>query len=329
MSSLIVKVRRFERLAHPSADAMFVAVPDGTSWRCCCRTDNFDNEDLGIYIPVDSLLPVELAAELQLPNTQDGEPYRIRTIRLRGQLSQGLLLPNRGRFQEGEDVAAALGITKYIEPAPVDEDLRSFPQEFVKYTNIENIKNYPGVLKDGEEVVMTEKIHGGTFRCAWAESEFYCGSATTAFKPDVSSKWLDVANKHDLMNKLRDRPNIVVYGELYGAGVQSLRYGLDNSWDLRVFDIYLGSEDRFLDYDECIAMCKELDLPTVPLIYRGPFNSEVLEQHTDGKSVLDTASHIREGIVAKPIKERWDFDSGVGRVVLKSISPSYSLKQYD
>jgi len=327
MSSLIVKVRKFTRLPHPTADAMFIAVPDGTTWRCCCRTDSYENENLGIYIPVDSLLPVELASELNLPNTQDGQPYRIRTIRLRSQLSQGLLLPNKGRFKEGEDVASVLGITKFVEPDPDDEDLRRFPPEFVKYTDIENIMNYPDVLQDGEEVVMTEKIHGGTFRCAWVNGEFYCGSARTAFKPDVNSKWLDVAHKYDLLNKLREHPNMVVYGELFGAGVQSLRYGMDNTWDLRIFDMHLGVEDRYLNFDELVSWCNKFNLPMVPLLYRGGFSQDALKQHTTGNSTL--AAHIREGTVVKPIKERWDFDIGLGRVVLKSINSDYSLKHLD
>lgn len=327
MSSLIVKVRKFTRLPHPNADAMFIAVPDGTSWRCCCRTDSYENEDLGIYIPVDSIIPADMAAELKLPNTKEGEPHRVRTIRLRAQLSQGLLLPNKGRFKEGEDVAATLGITKYVAPEPSNEDLRRFPPEFVKYTDIENIMNFPNVLQEGEEVIMTEKVDGCTFRAGWINGEFYCGSAKTAFKPDVNSKWLDVAHKYDLVSKLRDYPNTVVYGELFGAGVQSLRYGLDDSWDLRVFDIYLGLEDRYANFDEMVEWCEKLDLPMVPLIYRGEFNQDVLRQHTTGDSTM--ASHIREGVVVKPVKERWDFDSSLGRVVLKSINPDYSLKHLD
>lgn len=327
MSSLIVKVRSFERQPHPTADKMFIAVPSGTSWRVCCNIESWADEQLGIYIPVDSLLPVEMAASMGLINAQEGEPYRVRCVRLRGQLSQGMMIPNRGRFKEGEDVAEVLGITKYVEPDPDDEDLRRFPQEFVKYTDIENIMNFPDVLQDGEEVVMTEKINGGTFRCAWANDEFYCGSARTAFKPDVNSKWLDVAHKHDLVNKLRDYPNTVVYGELFGAGVQSLRYGLDDSWDLRVFDIYLGLEGRYANFDEMVEWCEKLDLPMVPLIYRGEFNQDVLRQHTTGDSTM--ASHIREGVVVKPVKERCDFDSSLGRVVLKSINPDYSLKHLD
>lgn len=327
MSSLIVKVRSFERLPHPTADKMFIAIPSGTSWRVCCNIESWAGEDLGIYIPVDSLLPVEMAAGMGLINAQEGEPYRVRTIRLRGQLSQGMMIPNRGRFAEGEDVAEILGITKYVEPDPDNEDLRRFPQEFVKYTDIENIMNFPDVLHKGEEVVMTEKIHGGTFRCAWTNDEFYCGSARAAFKPDVSSKWLDVAHKYGLVEKMRQYPNVVVYGELFGAGVQSLRYGLDDSWDLRIFDIYLGSEDRYVNYDEMVEWCKVLDLPMVPLIYRGAFSESVLTEHTTGTSTL--ADHIREGVVVKPVVERWDFDNSLGRVILKSINPDYALKHLD
>jgi len=326
MSSLFVKVCRFERLPHPNADSMFVAVPDGTAWRCCVRHDQFENEELGIYIPVDSLLPEELAAELKLPNITPGEPYRIRTIRLRGQLSQGLLLPNKGRFKEGQDVAAELGIVKYVEPPPVDEDLRNFPSEFIKYTDIENIMNYPTVLRDGEEVVMTEKIHGKTFRAAWINDELWVGSRITAFKPEVNSKWNQVAERYGLRDMLSQFPNMVVYGELFGRGVQSLHYGDEKGIpDLRLFDIY--EPDRYLDYDEFLQVSSFLKVPIVPLVYRGVFNEDVLAEHTSGRSLF--GDNIREGVVVKPTKERWDFDSGLGRVILKSVSPEFLLKQWD
>lgn len=332
MSSLIVKVRKFTRLPHPNADSLFVAIPDGTNWNCCVRTDQFENDDLGIYIPVDSLLPSQMASDLNLPNVKEGEPYRIRTIRLRSRLSQGLLLPNNGRFKEGEDVAEILGITKYVEPEPTEEDLRISPEDFRKYTDIENIMNFPNVFIDGEEVVMTEKIHGKTFRCGWVDDEFYFGSARVAFKSNAKNKWFDVAVKYDLENLMQSHKDLIIHGELFGAGVQSLRYGLDNAWDLRVFDIFVRSEDRYMDFDELVDFCEKLNLPMVPLLYRGPYSTEKLNEWTTGKSATALrlgAQHVTEGVVVKPAKERWDFDNGLGRAILKSINPDYLLKNLD
>jgi RNA ligase (TIGR02306 family) len=328
MSSLIVRVRKFTRLPHPNADTLFIAIPDGTSWQCCCRIADFENEELGIYIPVDSLLPVDMVNELKLPNSKEGEPFRMRTCRLRSKLSQGLLLPNNGRFKEGDDVAEILGITKYVEPEPDDEDLRTYPLQFTKYTNIEDIKNYPKVFVDGEEVIITEKLHGSTLRAGWVEGEFYCGSGKTAFKPDANSKWLDIAKKYNLEEKLRNLPGVIIYGELFGAGVQKLRYDLDNSWDFRLFDAYDVVNDEWYNWQELYTLAIELGVKEVPLLYSGPYSKEVVLEHTIGKSTM--AGHVREGCVIKCAHvPRYDVEYGLGRVILKSLNPDYLLKNYD
>jgi RNA ligase (TIGR02306 family) len=143
---------------------------------------------------------------------------------------------------------------------------------------------------------------------------------------------MDVAHKHNLPEKLREFPGVIVYGELFGAGVQSLRYGLDNDWDLRVFDIYLCDEDRYANFDEMLEWCEKFGLPTVPLLYRGAFSADTLAQWTTGRSATALrlgGDHITEGVVVKPATERWDFDNGLGRVILKSINPDYLLKKLD
>lgn len=327
MSSLLVRIAEFDRLEHPNADSLFVAAITGTAWRCCARKADFENSREGVYIPVDSLIPVNLADELKLPNSVDGRPHRVRTIRLRGLLSQGLLLPNRWGFKPGDDVAGALGITKHVEPEPVDEDLRNFPETFVTYTDIENVNNFPGVLQEGEQVVITEKIHGVNFRAAFIDGEFWIGTKSAAWKPSASSKWHQVAAKYSLAEKLRGMPGTVVFGELYGTGVQALRYGLDDCNDMRLFDAY--RPDSYLDHADFGDLAAELGVPAVPMLYAGPYSDAVLAQYTSGPSVLGQGAHIREGVVVRPCQERWDFDHGLGRVILKSVCPNYLLKQYD
>ena len=196
MSSLIVKVVTFTLTPHSNADSLSLANPVGTSWQCCVKTENFEPGTLAVYIPIDSILPSKLASALGLPSVKEGKPYRIKTIKLRGEVSQGLLVPldelirldfipptYRDEFKSydeagpnenivltrflsdrdwaiGDDVADYLGITKYIEPEPEDRSQRSEPEGFIRYTDVENIKNFPDVLVEDEEVIATEKIHG-------------------------------------------------------------------------------------------------------------------------------------------------------------------------
>lgn len=86
------------------------------------------------------------------------------------------------------------------------------------------------------------------------------------------------------------------------------------------------SEKRYLDHYEVEDICKEFGIERVPVLYVGEFNKEVLEEYTNGfETISGTESHIREGIVIKPLKER--YEHGLGRVLLKSISEHYLLRK--
>jgi hypothetical protein len=91
---------------------------------------------------------------------------------------------------------------------------------------------------------------------------------------------------------------------------------------LVLFDAMDLSTLRYLDVDDFLALAKKLELPTVPLLYRGPWRQE-LRSLAEGKTMLG-ADHVREGFVVRPVKER--FDERVQRVVLKYHGEGYLLK---
>lgn len=167
MSSLLVEVVRIGDITkHPNADTLSMTTVKG--WNCIFKDGQFNPGDLALYVPIDSVLPDALVEERGLEYLKNGA--RVRTVKLRGVLSQGLLLtlPNGHRFKAGQQVADKFGITKWEPPAPsyqgapnTAKATRNRPNpNFTRYCDPENIKNYPGVFKDGEEVVITEKIHG-------------------------------------------------------------------------------------------------------------------------------------------------------------------------
>ena len=89
---------------------------------------------------------------------------RVKALRLRGTLSQGLVYSHTdklGELVEGADYTEQLGIEKYVPPVPTEMSGKvEHAPELRSYTDIENIKNFPGVLTPGEEVACAEKIHG-------------------------------------------------------------------------------------------------------------------------------------------------------------------------
>jgi RNA ligase (TIGR02306 family) len=228
------------------------------------------------------------------------------------------------------------------------------PDRCVKY-DIENIKAFPDVLADGEPVVFTEKIHG-----TWCQLGLVPAGAAgehgplvvsskglaargLAFAPaaaeNATNLYLRVARHLDFTARVErafaadlaaGRP-VFVLGEVFGAGVQDLSYGSrtdqDRSLGFRVFDVYSGwiGQGGFLSDAALEAACAALELPRVPVLYRGPFSRAVMIEHTDGReTVSGKALHVREGIVIRPQVERHHPD--LGRVQLKSVSEKYLLR---
>lgn len=187
MSIFAVPIKRIRAIEpHPNADAIEFAVIDG--YRSIVKKGEFKPGDLVAYIPEASLLPEWLLKRLSFwdfekdcgkLNGKDGN--RVKAIKLRGQLSQGICFPvdwtvndSQEKYhylngevsgwivQEGDDVADYLGITKYEPPIPVAMagEVFNAGQELTLSFDVENWKSYPDMLVEGEEVIFTEKLHG-------------------------------------------------------------------------------------------------------------------------------------------------------------------------
>lgn len=188
MSTFAVKVRKIEILPHPNADALELAQVD--DYRCVVKKDQYKSGDLVVYIPEAAIVPEWILKQYNFWNEKENkgmlsgpEGNRVKAIKLRGELSQGIVIPVitdyphslpygqcavRNEHDEdvfmniGEDVAKWLGITKYEPPIPVHmagEVFNAGSHLTVNY-DIENFKAFPTVLQDHEEVVITEKLHG-------------------------------------------------------------------------------------------------------------------------------------------------------------------------
>jgi len=117
--------------------------------------------------------------------------------------------------------------------------------------------------------------------------------------------------------------SVILFGEIYGSAVQDLTYGMkDGKRAMRAFDIAVNG--TYLDYEAKVDLCQQFNVPLVPFLYRGPFSVDEMNKHTDGKTTIceqGGKTHIREGVVIIPIKERMCTE--VGRVIFKSVSCDY------
>jgi len=122
-----------------------------------------------------------------------------------------------------------------------------------------------------------------------------------------------------------DKP-VFIFGEVFGHRIQDLQYGCEpNKLSYRVFDVAVG-KGNFLNDAQLDAWCVALGLQRVPVLYRGPFNKSKIIELTDGnETVSGKGLHMREGVVVRPVIERYDLD--LGRVILKNVSERYLLRK--
>jgi len=357
MSAFAVEARRIKLSPMENADRLELANIVGTEYVAVVPKGQYQDDDLIVYIPEQAILPEAIIEELGLGGEKtmlaggdlnpDGSKVRnrVKALRLRGTLSQGLVYgaPGLGGLEEGCDYAEELGITKYAPPIPIEMSGEAEPQDGLRsYTDIENIKKYPNVLQEGEEVCASEKCHGTCSIMSLIDGELAISSKGMASRGlkllderDGQGKLHNVyhrmAERYGVEEKLRilatryEGEIITLFGET--LGVQELRYGLSGGeLDFRAFDLRVGS--RYLDFDEFLSLCAELDIPTVPIVYRGPYDREKIEELATGREqVTGKEAHHREGVVVKPVVERYDAE--LGRVILKVISWRYLAKKGD
>ncbi len=344
MSTFDVRIHRLEIEPHPNADRLELAVIGG--YRAIVLKDQYRTGSLAAYIPEAAICPDDVIAELGLEGRLSGsKKNRVKAVRLRGALSQGLVYPITGAklrdipVAEGDDVMEWLGITKYEPPVPTNlaGEVWNAHGATLKY-DIENIKRYPDAFQKGEQVFITEKLHG-TWCCFGLHPKHLSPIVTSkglsakglAFKMDVEANvqnlyiraWHEWKEEVEEVRARANASHVPFYllGEVYGRGVQDLHYGASKP-EFRAFDIYVGAPGagRYLSTEEFEAALGD-SIPSVPILYRGAYSKRILDEFTDGKTTLDD-QHIREGIVIRPRdEERVSLE--FGRVILKSVSGDY------
>lgn len=312
---------------HPNADTLSITMVDGRP--VILRTGEFQLGDLAVYLPVDTLVPLKdprFAFLAERNRTADGFS-RIRAVRLRGTFSMGLLCKPEPDWTEGQDVAELLG-TKVYEPAVhgasiIHGDDESDPGFLPTYTDIESLRKFRNVFEADEEVIATEKIHGANARYLWQNDRLWVGSRTRIKREDPRSIWWQAAKDCDLAGKLAQAPGLAIYGEVYGQ-VQDLKYGVTSGAKFVAFDALDTASRTYLDRSGFEALCTRLEIPTVPVLYRGHYGG-LQDTLSNGKSVLAGGVCIREGFVVRPVVER--YDNRLGRVIAKLVGEDYLLRK--
>jgi RNA ligase (TIGR02306 family) len=322
----------------PNADRIELARIGG--WQCVVKKDEVRAGELAVYFEIDAVppdtaqfawlwQPKGAAAPVPRP-----EKFRIRTMTLRGKLSQGLLLPasalGLASLEEGEDLTERLGVTKYEPPAPsgMGEYRGPFPS-LVPKTDEMRVQSVPGVLEElrGKPFVATVKMDGTSSTFVMLDGELHvCGRNHSLLEGD-NLYWY-VAKKRRIAEVLAGAPHLAIQGEIVGPGIQKNPVGVADK-DLFVFNLYDVRSGRHASDAELRAFCQEHGLMPVPIAFEGErFDETVDSLLAKADDFYPGTKNQREGVVVRP-REEIRSDVLGGRLSFKAISNKYLLDERD
>jgi RNA ligase (TIGR02306 family) len=286
-----------------------------------------------VYCEIDSFLPIKPEFEFlrkscyrKMADGQEG--FRLKTIRLRGQISQGLCipigeLPQLSNNNVGDNVSDILGIVKYDPPIPAELSgicKGNFPS-FLKKTDEERVQNlskeYQEYLVSGINFYATEKLDGSSATFYLRDGEFGVCSRNLELKENADNSFWKVARNLDIENKLKKLPyNACLQGELIGEGIQGNPYKIKGQ-DVRFFNLLNIDTYELMSVDDLCNFCLDVDLLPVPNYnFILPKTIDELLLVAEGKSAL--ADVEREGLVIR---------SPDGKISFKVISNKFLLNE--
>jgi len=359
MERKLASIRRISDIQEiPGADLIELALVDG--WKVVVAKDvGHKVGNLVVYCEIDSFLPIkeefEFLRKSSYKKMGDQEGFRLRTVKLRGQVSQGLILPisvfgaygyrmsedllNENPALEpnksvispsemielvvGNDVTEVLGIVKYEPPIPAElaGKVKGLFPSFIRKTDEERIQNLASEYEEMKKHTYyeTEKLDGSSATFFYNNGEFgVCSRNLELLETEGNTFW-KVARELDLENKMREYGmNISFQGELIGEGVQGNPYKIKGQTVrfFNLFDIDLQVYHSLPVFKETM---KELGLETVPVLntnFKLPDTIDELLKMADGKSELNP-NFDREGIVIRSLDRKISFKVISNKFLLK------------
>ena len=326
-----------EILPIEGADNIEIAVIDG--WNCVVKKGSFSPREIIVYIEIDSFIPIhpyfEYLRKSSFRKMGEEEGFRLKTIRLRGVYSQGLVVSLKDLIKEGlledkiyitgfEDVTEKLGIKLYEPPIPSQLSGKmkgNFPS-FIPKTDELRVQNLDYHKLINETYYVTEKLDGSSITIYLKEDIFGVCSRNIDLLEDEDNTFWKTARKLDIENLLRKQGlnDIALQGELIGEGIQGNKYKLKGH-HIRFFNVYNITNSKRFELEKIReVVVYGLGLEMVPVLnenYKLPSDRKELLSFSEGKSQLcDTE---REGIV---IRTQYSSD-----ISFKVISNKFLLKE--
>ena len=322
---VMARVVRIDAI-NPIKDADQIEVAQIGGWKVVVKKGEHTAGSLAVYCEIDSFIPHSIAPFLTKPGQfpkvyNEVEGQRLRTIKLRGQISQGLLLPMSIRgsdglvvgalFTEGDDVTELLGVQKWEPPAEfrAADAKGSFPH-FIPKTDCERVQNLSHQVQQWveDEVVFqkSEKLDGSSMTVFYKDGEVGCCSRNLELKDDGTSTFWETAKSEKLVEKLISLgKNIALQGELLGGQIQGNSYKI-TGFKFFLYDIYDIDKQEYLRPEVVEQFAAMHGISHVPIIGYVTLPKEdtiqALLLDADGKSAVG-CNPKREGFVYKSTKD--------------------------
>ena len=317
------------------ADAIEKATVLG--WQLVVKKGDYQVGDLCIYVEIDSILPEKPEYEF-LRNKH----FRIKTIRLRGQISQGICFPLSFlspdfEIIEDADCTEDLEIIKYEMPIPAHLSgliKGPFPS-FIPKTDETRVQILQTMLDKyaGTQCYITEKLDGSSATFYLKNGEFGVCSRNLELLDDDKNSFWKVAKEMKLEEKLRSMDgNFALQGELVGEGIQGNKLKIKGQ-TVFFFNIFDIDKHDFMSFENLKQTLKTLDLPFVPVLSENYILENDIQKIVERANVKTTLNPLAwaEGIVIRPLTEILDreftneLDFG-GRITFKAINPEFLIK---
>jgi len=326
MERKLASIRRISDIQPiEGADMIELAIVDG--WKVVVAKDvGHKIGDMVIYCEIDSFLPIreefEFLRKSSFKKMGDQEGFRLKTIKLRGQVSQGLILPMSvfalypSNPTEGDDVTEALDIVKYEPPIPAElaGKVKGLFPSFIRKTDEERVQNlateYDGWrLQSQNQFYVTEKLDGSSATFYYNDGVFgVCSRNLELLETEGNTFW-KVARELDLENKLQKlNSNICLQGELIGEGIQGNPYKIKGQ-TVRFFNIFDIDNQEYYGLPNFLITLDVLELESVPVLDRNfqlPESVDELLKYADKKSELNP-NFDREGVVIRSLDRKISF----------------------
>lgn len=325
MERKLASVRKISDIQSiPGADMIELAIVDG--WKVVvAKNVGHKVGDMVVYCEIDSFLPIkeefEFLRKSSYKKMSDGtEGFRLRTIKLRGQVSQGLILPlkdlqlpNKDLLEVGMDVTKELGIVKYEPPIPAELSgkVKGLFPSFLRKTDEERIQNLSNEYENLKQhkFYVTEKLDGSSATFYSKDGVFgVCSRNLELLETEGNTFW-KVARELKIEEWLTSQDvNYSIQGELIGEGIQGNPYKIKGQ-TVGFFNAFNIDTQEYLGLEEFEKLVSSMGLKIVPILDRDftlPDTIDELLSYADEKSVLNS-NFDREGVVIRSLDRKISF----------------------